>query len=161
MPRPNLHNKPDKPAPPSFHEDDSRAWAIIACALFIARIMPWSLAELWHDEVLTMRYFVLGSEGSSLLSVFRNYSMANNHFLNSAIYWWWVRFLEFSFTEHVLRWPSIFFGLLCILLTVFHWRKFIGRRMAAIMSLTFAISPVFTAFAYQVRGYSLAMFLSF
>lgn len=157
MPGPASSNKSPQL---SFHEDDSRAWAIIACALFLVRIMPWTLAELWHDEILTLQYFVFGGEDSSLLGVFRNYSMANNHFLNSALYWWWVRFLDFSFSEHILRWPSIFFGFASILLTVFHWRKFIGPRMAALMAMVFAISPVFGAFAYQVRGYSLAMFLS-
>ena len=143
-----------------FREDDSRAWALIACAIFLLRVMPWSMAELWYDEVLTLQYFAIGSENSSLGGIFRNYIMANNHFLNSAIYWWWVRFLNFSFTEHILRWPSLFFGFASILMVIFHWRRYIGRRLAAIFGLVFAISPVFSAFAYQVRGYSLCMFLS-
>ena len=37
-----------------FREDDSRAWALIACAIFLLRVMPWSMAELWYDEVLTL-----------------------------------------------------------------------------------------------------------
>ncbi|MFA6929413.1 MAG: hypothetical protein WCT05_03730 [Lentisphaeria bacterium] len=143
-----------------FRDDDSRAWALIACAVFLLRVMSWSMAEFWYDEVLTLQYFAIGGENSSLAGIFRNYVMANNHFLNSAIYWWWVRFLDFSFTEHILRWPSLFFGFASILMVVLHWRHFIGRRLAAIFGLVFAVSPVFPAFAYQVRGYSLCMFLS-
>ena len=143
-----------------FREDDSRAWALIACAIFLLRVMPWSMAELWYDEVLTLQYFAIGGENSSLGGIFRNYIMANNHFLNSALYWWWVRFLDFSFTEHILRWPSLFFGFASILMVVLHWRRYIGRRLAAIFGLVLAVSPVFSAFAYQVRGYSLCMFLS-
>lgn len=145
----------------SFRENDSRAWALIACAIFMLRSTIWFMAELWHDEVLTLQYFAIGNADSSFLGIFRNYVMANNHFLNSAIYWWWVRFLDFNLTEHILRWPSLFFALASILLITLHWRKFIGRSLAAIFAVLFAISPVFTAFAYQIRGYSMAMFFSF
>jgi hypothetical protein len=150
----------DLSLPPRFREDDSRAWALIACAIFMLRVMPWSMAEFWYDEVLTLQYFAIGGENSSLAGIFRNYIMANNHFLNSAVYWWWVRFLDFSFTEHILRWPSLFFGFASILMVVLHWRHFIGRRLAAIFGLVFAVSPVFAAFAWQIRGYSMCMFLS-
>ncbi len=145
---------------PRFREDDSRAWALVACAIFLLRVTPWSMAEFWYDEVLTLQYFAIGGEDSSLLAIFRNYVMANNHFLNSAIYWWWVRFLNFSFTEHILRWPSLFFAFASILMVVLHWRRYIGRRLAAVFGLVFAVSPVFTAFAWQIRGYSLCMFLA-
>ncbi len=154
------HLSPDANLRLPFREDDSRAWALIACAVFLLRVMPWSMAEFWYDEVLTLQYFAIGGENSSLSGIFRNYIMANNHFLNSAIYWWWVRFLDFSFTEHILRWPSLFFGFASILMVVLHWRRYIGRRLAAIFGLVFAVSPVFSAFAWQVRGYSLCMFLS-
>jgi len=70
---------------PRFREDDSRAWALVACAIFLLRVTPWSMAEFWYDEVLTLQYFAIGGEDSSLLAIFRNYVMANNHFLNSAI----------------------------------------------------------------------------
>ena len=71
----------------NLREDDSRAWCLLAAALFLLRVTPWSMAELWFDEVLTLQYFAIGQEDSTFLSIFRNYIMANNHFLNSAIYW--------------------------------------------------------------------------
>lgn len=144
----------------NLREDDSRAWLLLAAAIFLLRVTPWSMAELWFDEVLTLQYFAIGQEDSTFLSIFRNYIMANNHFLNSAVYWWWVRFLNYNFTAHLLRWPSLFFGLATIAVVVLHWRYFLGRRWAALAAVMLAISPVFGAFAYQVRGYSLAMFLA-
>ncbi|NLF94278.1 MAG: hypothetical protein GX564_10365 [Oligosphaeraceae bacterium] len=144
----------------NLREDDSRAWCLLAAALFLLRVTPWSMAELWFDEVLTLQYFAIGGENATFLDIFRNYSMANNHFLNSAVYWWWVRFLNFNFTAHVLRWPSLVFALATIAVVVLHWRYFLGRRWAALAAVMLGISPVFGAFAYQVRGYSLAMFLA-
>ncbi len=141
-------------------EDDSRAWCLLAAALLLLRVTPWSMAELWFDEVLTLQYFAIGQENSTFLGIFRNYLMANNHFLNSAVYWWWVRFLNYNFTAHILRWPSLFFALLNVAVVVLHWRKFLGRRWAALAAVMLAISPVFGAFAYQIRGYSLAMLLA-
>ena len=143
-----------------LREDDSRAWWLLVGALFLLRVTPWSMAELWFDEVLTMQYFAIGNEESTFLGIFRNYIMANNHFLNSAVYWWWVRFLNFNFTAHILRWPSLFFALATLSVVVLHWRHFLGRRWAALAGVMLAISPVFGAFAYQIRGYSLAIFLA-
>ena len=85
--------------------------------------------------------------------------MANNHFLNSALYWWWVRFLDFSFSEHILRWPS-YFRFCQHFIDGFPLAQVYEHRVAGLDGDGFAISPVFGAFAYQVRGYSLAMFLS-
>ncbi len=144
----------------TLREDDSRAWWLLVAALFLLRVTPWSMAELWFDEVLTLQYFAIGNEESTFWGIFRNYIMANNHFLNSAVYWWWVRFLDFNFTAHILRWPSLFFALATLTVVVLHWRYFLGRRWAALTGVMLAISPVFGAFAYQVRGYSLAMFLA-
>ena len=41
-----------------------------------------------------------------------------------------------------------------------HWRKFLGDCLATVGGLMLAISPVFTAYAYQVRGYSLTFLLA-
>ena len=111
----------------NLREDDSRAWLLLAVAIFLLRVTPWSMAELWFDEVLTLQYFAIGQEDSTFLGIFRNYIMANNHFLNSAVYWWWVRFLNYNFTAHLLRWPSLFFGLATIAVVVLHWRYFWPR----------------------------------
>lgn len=138
------------------------AWTVIALAVYIVRVMPWALSEFWYDEVLTITHFAIPPEGMGFWEgVFRNYPIANNHILSSAIYWCWLRILNFGLmAEQLVRLPSIFFGGALIVLVSCHWRKWIGAKYAVAGSLLLAISPVFTAYAYQVRGYSLSMFLA-
>ncbi len=143
-------------------QDSHLAWLLLAVAVYIVRIMPWAMSEFWYDEVLTIGNFLLDPNETGLVeNVFRNYPIANNHILSSAVYWFWLRLLDFNLSaEHLVRIPSIFFGLSTILTVSLHWRKWLGNRVAGLAAMMFAISPVFTAFAYQLRGYSLSMLLS-
>lgn len=138
-----------------------KEWLIIVIAIFILRITPWLLSEYWYDEVLTLGEFSLDTRGLGLWkAVFRTYPIANNHILSSAIYWCWVRILGFTLDfEQFTRLPSVIFGCGLISLCVCHWRKWLGARMANLGGLLLAVSPVYTAYAYQIRGYSLSMFL--
>ncbi|MBR0459937.1 MAG: hypothetical protein IJJ26_11925 [Victivallales bacterium] len=146
----------------SYSEQSSLAWLVIALAVYLVRVTPWLLSEFWYDEVLTLGNFAMDVDGRGLwTSVFRSYPIANNHILNSAIYWLWVRVLNFGLdNEQLVRLPSLIFGGATIAIVVCHWRRWIGDVLADIGGLLMAISPVFTAFAYQVRGYSLSMFLA-
>ncbi len=131
---------------------------MIALAIYVVRVMPWAISELWYDEVITLGDYVFDIHGRGLGYVFRNYPVANNHMLSSAVYWLWVRFIDFNVTaEHLLRVPSIAFGALTIVLVMCHWRVWLGSRLAILGGLLLAISPVFTAYAYQIRGYALTM----
>ena len=142
-------------------EGSLSAWLVIALAIYVVRTMPWAMSELWYDEVITLGDYVLDAHGRGLGYVFRNYPVANNHMLSSAVYWLWVRFIDFNVTaEHLLRFPSIAFGALTIVLVMCHWRVWLGSRLAILGGLLLAISPVFTAYAYQVRGYALTMALA-
>ncbi|MBO4345821.1 MAG: hypothetical protein J5833_08690 [Victivallales bacterium] len=143
-------------------QESHLAWLLLAIAVYIVRIMPWAMSEFWYDEVLTIGNFLLDHNEVGLVDcVFRNYPIANNHILSSVVYWYWVRLLDFNLSaEHLIRIPSIFFGLSTILIVSLHWRKWLGNRVAGLAAMMFAISPVFTAFAYQLRGYSLSMLLS-
>jgi hypothetical protein len=144
-----------------FAEGSVGAWLVIALAVYAVRIMPWAMAELWYDEVITLGDYVLDLRGRGLGYVFRNYPVANNHMLSSAVYWLWIRFIDFNITaEHLLRMPSMAFGGLAIALVMCHWRLWLGNRLAILGGLLLAISPVFTAYAYQVRGYALTMALA-
>jgi hypothetical protein len=118
------------------------------------------VAELWYDEVISLTDFVLGPPGQRLLDVFRHYPVANNHILFSALAWIWVRACPLPLTDWTLRLLPFACGLLMVWLICVDWRRWLGRRMALLAGLLFAISPVFTAFAYQFRGYSLSMLLS-
>ncbi len=152
-----------KPGIKNFADSSKYEWLIIVIAIFVLRIMPWLLAEYWYDEVLTLSNFVLGSSADDTLwkSVFRSYPIANNHILSSAVYWIWVRILNYNLAfEHFTRLPSMLFGTGLIALCVCHWRKWLGGRIANLGGLLLAASPVFGAFAYQIRGYSMSMFLT-
>ena len=142
--------------------DSCLFWLAVALVVFGVRILPWCLAEYWYDEVLTLGNFVLDPQGKGLWgAVFRTYPIANNHILSTAVYWVWVRALNFALdTEWLVRLPSILCGAALISLVVCHWRKWLGAQLANAGGLLLAISPVFTAFAYQVRGYSLSMLLA-
>ena len=150
------------PGTKNYAESSKYEWLIIVIAIFVLRIMPWLLAEYWYDEVLTLGNFAFGQPGKNTLweCVFRNYPIANNHILSSAIYWIWLRVLGFNMAfEHFIRLPSLLFGAGLIALCVCHWRNWLGGRVANLGGLLLAASPVFGAYAYQIRGYSMSMFL--
>jgi hypothetical protein len=137
-------------------------WLVCAgvLAVYACRLAGWMSAELWYDEVVSLTDFVLGPPGRSLLDVFRHYPVANNHVLFSALAWIWVRACPLPLTEWTLRLLPFACGLLTVWLICAGWWRWLGRRMALLAGLLFAISPVFAAFAYQFRGYSLSMLLS-
>ena len=134
---------------------------LASLSLYLARVLPWATAQLWIDEVITLyNYAGAFHPGTTLTSVFRNYSLANNHILSTAIYWLWLKAVPVTAPEILLRLPSLIWGASTLAVIVFWWRKWVGARVAALSALVFAASPVFPAFAYQIRGYALSMFLA-
>ena len=134
---------------------------IFALVLYVVRILPWATAQLWIDEVITLyNYAGAFHPGTTLGSVFRNYTLANNHILSTAIYWCWLKIVPVTAPEILLRLPSLVFGALTLAVVCFWWRKWLGTRIAVLGTVVFAASPVFPAFAYQIRGYSLSMLLA-
>lgn len=146
----------------NYAESSKGAWLLIALAVYLVRVMPWACSEYWYDEVITLGDYVISRPEYGIWnSVFRSYPVANNHILSSAVYWCWVRVLNFGIVaEQLVRLPSILFGGGLIAIVVCHWRKWLGDRIANLGGLALAISPVFTAYAYQIRGYSLSMLLA-
>ena len=143
---------------PLFHKR-GLSWFVIVAAVFLLRSFAWFNAELWYDEVLTLTRFVFNNQDGSLANVFRDYPIANNHILSTAVYWIWTHIVGLP-DEAILRIPSIVAGLATIAIVMRHWRKFIGDCLATIGGFMLAISPVFTAYAYQVRGYALTCLLA-
>ncbi len=128
-------------------------------AVFLLRTFAWASAELWYDEVLTLQRFILPHLGEPS-AILRDYPIANNHLLFTLVEAWWLRVLGGLFDEYLLRLPSLLFGLATVATVLLHWRRLLGLRVAALGALTLAISPVFTAYAYQMRGYSLSLLLA-
>lgn len=127
----------------------------------LAWMVRWGGAQLWFDEVITLNnYCGAFSAKATLWSVFRNYSLANNHILSSAVYWCWLKLCPPESFELWLRLPSIAFGMATTAAAYWGWRRFLGCRLALFASALLAASPVFLPFAYQIRGYALSMLLS-
>lgn len=133
-------------------------WGAGLLLLLILRLFPWASADLWYDEILTLRLFVWAKTGIS--GIFRDYAIANNHFLNSAITWLWLHLSGADHSEFTLRLPAILTAAATIAVILWLWRSILGDRIALTTALLVTLSPVYGPFAVQLRGYSLAMFLS-
>jgi len=137
-------------------------WSIISVlvpgVLFLVRISGWWTAEFWLDEAACLHYFCQDPD-ATFGSVFRNYEYANNHILFTAITWLWIRLFPAG-TEWLWRLPAVLFYLLAIMTVGAGWRRWLGKRLAFIAAVSLAVSPVCTAFAWQLRGYSLSMLLA-
>lgn len=134
----------------------------IVAIIFLIRILPWALGDISHDEALTIGMYCQGLDGDipPFLSVFRNYTLANNHMLSTACYWLWLKAVPMGASSLILRLPSMLFALLTLLVISVGWRPWLGKRWAGIGGILLASSSIFAAFAYQIRGYSLSMLLS-
>jgi len=128
--------------------------------LFLLVVAKWAMAELWYDEILSLELFVLGA--NSLGEIFSNYVIANNHFLSNGVEYVWMNLLgrDMLGSELLVRLPSLFWGIATILAAGLCWRRHCGKRAALGAAMMLAVSPVFCSFAWQMRGYSLAMLLA-
>ncbi|NLF94998.1 MAG: hypothetical protein GX564_14020 [Oligosphaeraceae bacterium] len=132
--------------------------AIVPGLFLLIRISSWWTAEFWLDEAASLHYFCLG-EGATFGNIFRNYEYANNHILFTAITWLWIRLFP-NGAEWLWRLPALCCYGLAIILVGTVWRRWLGNRMAFLAALSLAVSPVCSAFAWQLRGYSLSMLLA-
>ena len=132
----------------------------VIVVLFLGRIAQWCLSEFWYDETLSLLLFVLKPQ--SLAEVFRSYQIANNHILSNAIEWLWLRMGGggISFAEEMVRLPAVAAAVGTLLVTGLSWRRLLGEQRALTAAALMAASPVFCGFAWQMRGYSLAIFLA-
>ena len=144
--------------PPSPLEKAWRQFALCAI-VFLAITLPWAAgSDLWFDETMTLCLYVFPSKG--LWQILRNYSEANNHFLNSAITWLWMNEPNFNHLEIMLRLPCLLAGLGTLATIIWGWRDVLGRQRALLCGVIMAASPIFCPFAYQMRGYIYGMLLA-
>ncbi|MGN0891976.1 MAG: hypothetical protein ACI4Q0_01705 [Oligosphaeraceae bacterium] len=148
---------PSTPPPPPAPRP--LPWGSLLCLFLLLRSLPWLLGDLWYDEVLSLQLFLLPKE--SLWEVFRDYRIANNHFLANAIQWLWLRLSPAAAgSEPLLRLPSLLLSLGTLLLVQRQWSRWLGAPLALWTAFLLAASPLFAAFAIYMRGYPLALFLS-
>ena len=135
-------------------------WTAFLLLFYLLRNIPNLLSEYWYDEVLTITNFALDPRQKGLWNaVFRSYPIANNHILNSAISYFFLRLFPIA-SEPLQRLPSLFFGACAILIVLCVWRKVLGDKMALLGGTLLAVSPVVNAYVWQLRGYSLTLLLS-
>lgn len=137
----------------------NKMWTFALLGLFLIRIFPFLSGNYLYDEAISLSVYVIQKD--NIFQIFRDYSMANNHFLSNAIYWLWLAVIgkKGLIMECLTRLPSLLCGIGSILIVLYHWRKFIGEKKAWLAALLIALSPVYSGFAWQVRGYSLIFFL--
>lgn len=141
-----------------------QAWVLVLLAIlfFWLRSYFWANADISHDEALSLGLYCHSLDGQQLpfWGIFRNYTLANNHMLSSAVYWLWLKVVPASSAAVIIRLPSLGFATLNLLAIGLGWRPWLGRRYAAAAACIMAASPIYSAFAYQARGYSLSMLLA-
>ena len=154
---PNISNK--EQIANNKQSTSNKMWAFALVGLFLIRIFPFLSGNYLYDEAVSLSVYVLGKD--NIFQIFRDYSMANNHFLSNAIYWLWLAVIGKNglISESLTRLPSVLCGIGSIFIVLCHWKAFIGEKKTWLAALLIALSPVYSGFAWQVRGYSLIFFL--
>ncbi len=112
---------------------------------------------IWFDEALTILEFAVWPD--SLPGVYLNYSIPNNHILYSMLMRLWLDNVAcfFSFSNPILRLPSLLCGMLFLLSSLLLWRRHCSAFSCFIVLLAFSASPLFAIYATAVRGYIFSM----
>ena len=139
-----------------FAEDKKRIIFIIIegilCLSGVISTKNYLNRGLWFDEVLTVLEF--SAYPKSLIEVYRNYVIPNNHILYSAFLKIWLYPASFFYYSNpILRLPSLIAGLSFVLIAFFLWKKEINESALFISLLAFTLSPIFTIYATAIRGY--------
>jgi len=66
----------------------NKMWTFALLGLFLIRIFPFLSGNYLYDEAISLSVYVIQKD--NIFQIFRDYSMANNHFLSNAIYWLWL-----------------------------------------------------------------------
>jgi len=115
----------------------------------ILRLYKLGSHNLWFDELGTILY--------TSLSIFKS-GNAFSHHLYYVILKYWI-FL-FGKSELSLRFPSVLFGILSILLIYRLGRITFNRKVGIISAFILAISPMHIWYSQEARGYSLSVLLT-
>ena len=133
-------------------------WGLLVVILVFSMLgIEYLTSDLWFDELITLFDF---SSKPRLRDIFLSYPVPNNHVLFSFILWLWLHVADFSVSEIMLRLPNYLIAIATLTVFFYNGKAMLGDSGAVLLVLTLAISPVYLAFFYQLRGYGLTVLLA-
>ena len=121
-------------------------WKILLIFLifFLLRLNKLGYHDLWYDEAASVNY--------------ASFPWSN---WNAPLYWillhFWVKI--FGFSEFSLRFPSLIFNFLSIVLVFLLGKKLFNKKVGIIASIFIGLSPFHLWYAQEARDYSMVLFL--
>lgn len=110
---------------------------------FFIRLYRLGYHDFWYDEIVTISY--------------AQYPWGN---WNAPFYWvflhFWVKI--FSVSEFSLRFPSLMFSFLSVVLIFFLGKELFNKRTGVIAALLMGLSPFHLWYAQEARDYSMVLF---
>lgn len=126
-------------------------WLIAALGLFL-RLINLN-QSLWLDETINVVY----AKAYSLWWFITKYPVGDFHPPGwFAIIWIWGNI--FNFSEQVIRFPSVIFGVLTILLTYLIGKKLSSKKIGLMAALFLSLAPLHIYYSQEARMYSFAAF---
>ncbi len=151
---PKLDPSPDLPL---YREPTFLRWCFLGTlVLFSALALEYLRTDFWMDEIITIYDYGAQSHWQNIL---QKYPIANNHILFSVVLWHWMQ-LNLPATEDAMRFPCLLFAFLSVLVLYWQGRRLFPESARLLVTMLFALSPVYLAFFYQLRGYGLSILLA-
>lgn len=146
-----LQNKNQKQ--PYFSAVDILILLIILVLGFVLRSYRIGSLSLWIDEFVTTYKLYLSPSFNEFLSIFNAYH-SDQIPLSHLIFYSIFRLFSIPLENiELLRWVSVFIGVINLLLFFIFVKLSLGRRTALFATLLFAISPFHILFAQMIRPY--------
>lgn len=124
-----------------------KTWAIFLMfgVFFALRLYRLGYHDFWYDEVCTAIYFPNPAY----------------HDWNAPLYLVFLRFWIkiFGISEFSLRFPSLFFNFLSVIITFFLGKELFNNKVGVFASLLIGLSPFHLWYAQEARDYSMVLVL--
>jgi hypothetical protein len=132
-------------------------WGVLALSAYYFH----GTEALWNDEIYTLKQFVL--RGPAV--IVSDYHVPNNHIFANLLHWVWVKVMGINLQNYLdypalMRlWPTLLS--LLTLWVLYRAGEQLAGRTGGFWAVMLTLSTVsFQAFAFQIRGYPLTIFLS-
>jgi len=117
---------------------------LILVFVFFLRLYNLGYHDFWYDEVITISY--------------AQHPWSN---WNAPLYWillhYWIKIFRVS--EFSLRFPSLIFNFLSVILTFLLGKELFNKKVGIIASIFIGLSPFHLWYAQEARDYSMVLFL--
>jgi len=138
---------------PYFSAVDTLSLLTILVIGFILRSYRIGSLSLWIDEFVTTYKLYLSPSFDEFLSIFSAYQ-SDQIPLSYLIFYSIFRLFSISLSNiEILRWVSVFIGVINLLLFFIFVKLSLGRRTALLATFLFALSPFHILFAQMIRPY--------